>query len=74
MENGGRGGGEGTMDEVRHRAEEMAEGMQEQLEGLRGYAEDAGEWIRGFARERPIAAVAIAVGLGFLAGRLLSRT
>ncbi|GAO04440.1 hypothetical protein PSR1_03334 [Anaeromyxobacter sp. PSR-1] len=73
MENGGRGG-EGTMDEVRHRAEELAEGMQEQLEGLRGYAEDAGEWIRGFARERPIAAVAIAVGLGFLAGRLLSRT
>lgn len=73
MENGGRSG-EGTAEQVRHRAEELAEGMQEQLEGLRGYAEDAGEWIRTFARERPVAAVAIAVGIGFLAGRLLSRT
>ena len=73
MENGGSRIGEGTA-QVRREAEELAAGVQEQLEGLRGYAEDAGEWIRGFARERPIAAVAAAAGLGFVLGRLLSRT
>jgi ElaB/YqjD/DUF883 family membrane-anchored ribosome-binding protein len=68
MENGGSG------TQVKRQAERMAEEMQERLEGMRGYAEDAGEWVKEFARERPIAAIALAVGVGFLFGRLLSRT
>ncbi len=73
MDNGGGKIGEGTAH-LRHEAEELAAGVQEQLEGLRGYAEDAGEWIREFARDRPLAAVAVAAGIGFVLGRLLSRT
>jgi ElaB/YqjD/DUF883 family membrane-anchored ribosome-binding protein len=72
MENGGRSG-EGTA-QMREQAEQLASSVQEQLEGLRGYAEDAGEWVREFARERPVAAVAIAAGIGFFLGRMLSRT
>jgi ElaB/YqjD/DUF883 family membrane-anchored ribosome-binding protein len=45
-----------------------------QVEALRGYADTADESIRTFARERPMAAIAIAVGVGFLLGRLASRT
>jgi ElaB/YqjD/DUF883 family membrane-anchored ribosome-binding protein len=72
MENGGRSE-EGTA-QMREQAEQLASSVQEQLEGLRGYAEDAGEWVREFARERPVAAVAIAAGIGFFLGRMLSRT
>jgi len=68
MENGGRG------TEVKREAQRMAEGMQDRLEEMRGYAEDTGAWIREFARERPLAAIATAVGLGFVLGRLFSRT
>lgn len=71
MENGGRSD-EGA-SRLGREAEDMAGRVQDQLEGLRGYAEDAGDWVRAFARERPIAAIAVAVGLGFLVGRLLSR-
>ena len=72
MESDGGRIGEGVA-QARREAEELAAGVQEQLEGLRGYAEDAGEWVRGFAKERPVAAVAIAAGIGFVVGRLLSR-
>ena len=71
MENGGRG--EGT-SQLRRDAEDMAADMQARIEGLRGYAEDAGDFIRAFARERPVAAVAIAAGVGVILGRMLSRT
>ncbi len=74
MENGGRGEDEGTAAGVRGQAGEVAAGMEDQLEALRGYAEDAGEVIRSFARERPWAAIGIAAGVGFLLGRMLSRT
>jgi ElaB/YqjD/DUF883 family membrane-anchored ribosome-binding protein len=69
MENGG-----GTGEQARREAEQMAKSVQDRLEGMRGYAEDAGEWVRQFAREKPVLAVAVAVGVGFLAGRLFSRT
>ncbi len=68
MENGGSG------TQVRRQAERMADEMQDRLEGMRGYAEEAGDWIREFAREKPLAAIAVAVGVGFVVGRLLSRT
>jgi ElaB/YqjD/DUF883 family membrane-anchored ribosome-binding protein len=45
-----------------------------QMDALRDYAGSADEMIRSFARERPFAAVAIAVGIGFLLGRLAART
>jgi ElaB/YqjD/DUF883 family membrane-anchored ribosome-binding protein len=66
-ENGG-----GT--QVKREAERIAAEMQDRLEGVRGYADDAGAWIKDFAREKPLAAIAVAVGVGFLFGRLLSRT
>jgi ElaB/YqjD/DUF883 family membrane-anchored ribosome-binding protein len=47
--------------------------MTDGLEDLRGYAETADSAIRDFARERPLMAIACAVGLGFLIGRLASR-
>jgi ElaB/YqjD/DUF883 family membrane-anchored ribosome-binding protein len=68
-ENGGTIGGD-----AREKAREVARDMQDRLEGMRGYADDAGEWIRTLARERPMTAVALAVGVGFVFGRLLSRT
>jgi ElaB/YqjD/DUF883 family membrane-anchored ribosome-binding protein len=68
-ENGGTIG-----SDARDRARQVAHEMQERMEGMRGYAEDAGEWIRTLARERPMTAVALAVGVGFVFGRLLSRT
>lgn len=71
MENGGRTGEAAA--QMRREAEQMAAGVQAQIEGLRGYAEDAGDWIADFARERPVAAVAIAAGVGFVLGRMLSR-
>ncbi len=67
MENGGTG------SQVKREAQEIAQDVKERMEGLRGYAEDAGDWIREFARERPVAAIAIAAGLGFVLGRLLSK-
>jgi ElaB/YqjD/DUF883 family membrane-anchored ribosome-binding protein len=68
-ENGGTIGAD-----AREKAREVAHDMQDRLEGMRGYAEDAGEWVRTLARERPMTAVALAVGVGFVFGRLLSRT
>jgi ElaB/YqjD/DUF883 family membrane-anchored ribosome-binding protein len=60
--------------EARSKAREVAQDVQDRLEGMRGYADDAGEWLRTLARERPLAALALAVGVGFVFGRLLSRT
>jgi ElaB/YqjD/DUF883 family membrane-anchored ribosome-binding protein len=60
--------------DAREKAREVARDVQDRLEGMRGYADDAGEWIRTLARERPMTAVALAVGVGFVFGRLLSRT
>ncbi len=47
--------------------------MSDRMEDLRGYAETADSSIREFARERPVLAIACAVGIGFLIGRLASR-
>jgi ElaB/YqjD/DUF883 family membrane-anchored ribosome-binding protein len=71
MENGGSGEGVGA--QAREKAERLAGEMQDRVEDIRGYGEDAGEWIREFARERPLAAIGVAVGIGFVLGRLLSR-
>ncbi len=73
MENGGKSGADVTA-RARQQVEGLANEMGERLEGLRGYADDAETWIRSFARERPVLAIACAAGLGFLIGRLASRT
>ncbi|WP_242361906.1 hypothetical protein [Anaeromyxobacter sp. SG17] len=69
MENGGS-----TVSHMRQGAGDIAQDVQDRIEELRGYAEDAGEIVRNFARARPVAAIAIAAGLGFVLGRLMSRT
>ena len=66
--------GNGGAQDVRVQAERAMEGVQDRVEELRGYAEDAGEWVKAFARERPVAAVALAAGIGFLVGRLFARS
>ncbi len=66
-------GGEGIGAEARNKARDVAHDVQDRLEGMRGYADDAGEWLRALARERPMAALGLAVGVGFVFGRLLSR-
>lgn len=78
-ENGG--GGSNVADEARdavRQARDTARGVardvEDRLEGMRGYADDAGAWIRTLARERPMVALGVAVGVGFIVGRLLSRT
>jgi ElaB/YqjD/DUF883 family membrane-anchored ribosome-binding protein len=60
--------------EARDKARDVAHDIQERFEGMRGYADDAGDWVRTLARERPMTALALAVGVGFVFGRLLSRT
>lgn len=67
-------GGSGTGAEARGAARDIARDVQDRIEGMRGYAEDAGEWLRTLAREKPMVAVALAAGVGFIVGRFLSRT
>ncbi|WP_242372508.1 hypothetical protein, partial [Anaeromyxobacter sp. SG26] len=50
MENGGS-----TVSHMRQGAGDIAQDVQDRIEELRGYAEDAGEIVRNFARERPVA-------------------
>jgi ElaB/YqjD/DUF883 family membrane-anchored ribosome-binding protein len=67
-------GGSGNLGaEARAAAREISREVEDRLEGMRGYADEAGQWIRALARERPLVAIGLAVGVGFLAGRLLSR-
>lgn len=66
--NGNRGEDVGMSDEG------MTGRFGQQVESLRDYASSADSVIREFARERPMAAVAIAVGVGFMLGRLAART
>jgi ElaB/YqjD/DUF883 family membrane-anchored ribosome-binding protein len=57
-------------DKVRQVQGRVTEG----LEDFRGYMDTADGAIRDFAREKPLVAIACAVGVGFLIGRLASRT
>jgi ElaB/YqjD/DUF883 family membrane-anchored ribosome-binding protein len=66
-------GGGRTAESVRSQAAGVAAGVQDQLDELRGYVEDAGTVVRDYAREHPWAAIGIAAGIGFIVGRLLSR-
>jgi ElaB/YqjD/DUF883 family membrane-anchored ribosome-binding protein len=47
--------------------------MNEGLEDFRGYLDTADGAVRDFAREKPLLAIACAVGLGFIIGRIASR-
>ena len=73
MENGGEKAG-GAMGDVQARVGEAARRMDERLEEVRGWADDAGENLRVFVRERPGVAIGLAAGLGFVLGRIFSRT
>ena len=66
-------GGERTAETMRRQAAEVAAGVQDQMDELRGYVDEAGSVIREYAREHPWAAIGIAAGVGFVLGRLLSR-
>jgi ElaB/YqjD/DUF883 family membrane-anchored ribosome-binding protein len=68
--NGNRDVTEGARDTMRQVQERVAGSMQD----IRGYAGSADSAIREFAREKPLLAIACAVGVGFLIGRIASRT
>jgi len=67
--NGNRDVTAGAKEAMRHVQGRVTEG----LEDFRGYVGTADRVIRDFARERPLTAIACAVGVGFLIGRLASR-
>jgi ElaB/YqjD/DUF883 family membrane-anchored ribosome-binding protein len=67
--NGSRDVTEGARDAMRQVQGKVTDGM----EGLRSAADTADSTIREFARERPMVAIACAVGIGFIIGRLASR-
>ena len=67
--NGSRDVTEGAREAMRQVQGKVTDGM----DGLRGYADTADSTIRDFARERPLLAIACAVGIGFVIGRLASR-
>ena len=60
-------------DEAREALRDAQEEVAERCEDVRGYARAADASIREFARERPMVAIACAIGIGFLIGRLASR-
>ena len=68
--NGSRDMAAGARETLREVQGKVEAGM----ENLRGYAESADTGIRQFARERPLLAIACAIGFGFVIGRLASRT
>lgn len=60
-------------EELRAEAQELQARISERLEGLREQADRADEAIRTFAREKPILAICLAAGVGFVLGRIASR-
>jgi ElaB/YqjD/DUF883 family membrane-anchored ribosome-binding protein len=62
------------IEEATSKLEAQASRLGAQMDVVRDYAGSADEMIRAFARERPLAAIGIAVGVGFLLGRLAART
>jgi ElaB/YqjD/DUF883 family membrane-anchored ribosome-binding protein len=69
---GGKDVGE-MADEAREVVRQAQDEVAERFEDVRGYAQSANATIREFARERPMLAIACAIGIGFLVGRLASR-
>jgi ElaB/YqjD/DUF883 family membrane-anchored ribosome-binding protein len=65
----GREVAEGAKDTMR----QVQAKATERFEDVRGYAGSAESAIREFAREKPMVAVACAIGVGFLIGRLASK-
>jgi ElaB/YqjD/DUF883 family membrane-anchored ribosome-binding protein len=68
--NGSRDVTESARDTMRQVQDRVTGSMHD----IRGYAGSADSVIREFAREKPLMAIACAVGVGFLIGRLASRT
>jgi hypothetical protein len=62
-----------TGSAIRSRAQDIREGLEERIDGVRGYAGDIDGFVRQSAQERPVLTLVCAVGLGFLIGRLASR-
>ncbi len=68
--NGTRDVTETARDTMRQVQEKVA-GSMEDIRGMAGTLDGA---IREFAREKPLVAIACAIGAGFLIGRLASRS
>jgi ElaB/YqjD/DUF883 family membrane-anchored ribosome-binding protein len=64
---------DGRREAVESVVQEVRGKVADQVEDLRGWAEAADAAVRKFAREKPVVALACAVGIGFLIGRLASK-
>lgn len=70
----GTNGGEDVASQARGTLREVQGRVSEGMGELRAYADSMDTAVRDFARERPLVAVACALGVGFILGRLASRT
>jgi ElaB/YqjD/DUF883 family membrane-anchored ribosome-binding protein len=64
-------GAQSRLNRVSERAQDLASDATGQLSELRGSMEPYMDRARHFVRERPLQAIAITVGLGFVLGKLL---
>jgi hypothetical protein len=68
---GGGGFGKTNNGNLNARANELGEAAQQQLDAMRERLGDMNDRIVGFIKERPGTAILIAVGAGYLIGRML---
>lgn len=61
------------LNRVSERAQEFASDAGEQLSELRGSVGPYMDQARRFVQDRPLQAIAVTIGLGFLLGKLLGR-
>ena len=64
---------QGRLNRVSDRAQDFASGAGEQLSQFRGSMDLYMEQARRFVQDRPLQAIALTVGLGFVLGKLLGR-
>jgi hypothetical protein len=68
MESTSRRGGNGNFEQ---RADDLGEQAREQLEHLRAQADEIGQRIVNFIRERPATSLLLAAAAGYLIGRIV---
>jgi ElaB/YqjD/DUF883 family membrane-anchored ribosome-binding protein len=64
---------QGRLNRVSDRAQDFASDAGEQLSQFRGSMDQYMEQARRFVQDRPLQAIALTVGLGFVLGKLLGR-
>ena len=58
---------------LRDQAQAVQATLGEKAEQIKDYASDVDSWLRQTAREKPLLTLGVAIGLGFIIGRIASR-